>query len=406
MDIDIDFYDRSKGDIILNPLDKRGVNWSFFNETDVLTGFDTVSRALMPDAGKDPFWVNAARRVFSELAKLYWNDDLSLSEFSDKVLKADVKFLEKLLADTPAKHLINQDADKTVACILMMLTVGLAPLKLYTKKSNAFSIRDWINDDTKNNFLFISTSAEAKESLNPLVQMQVDLAINALCSSKKKSTKQIWFILDELPYFDKSLPHLKDGLTMARSFGGAFVLGTQDMSSISKIYGHDLSRVIANNCRNKLIMNVDDNYTARWCSDLLGEGEIEEWNEGLSYGSHEMRDGVNTNKSKILRRVVLPSEFAQLKTGQGYIRLPGFNSALINFKDYYLEAKEKPYEEDEDLRASLQEALTTAQKKKEKLEGLIPRSFPIAVEDIVDDMLPSISDNKNKALDKENEEIF
>ncbi|MEQ9115662.1 MAG: DUF853 family protein [Rickettsiales bacterium] len=367
------FYDKSKGDIILNPLDKRGSNWSFFKETDVLAGFDTIAKTLMPDAGKDPFWVNAARRIFSELAKLYWDEDLSLSEFADKILYSDISFLEKVLADTPAKHLVDQKADKTVACVMMMLTTYLAPLKLYTKKNKVFSINEWINDDSKNNFLFISTSSEAKESLNPLVQMQVDLAINALCSSRKKSKKPVWFILDELPYFDKSLPNLKDGLTTARSFGGAFVLGTQDMSSLSKIYGQDLSRVIANNCRNKLIMNVDDNYTARWCSELIGEGELEEWHEGISYGAHQMRDGVSANKTKVMKRAVLPAEFSQLMTGQGYLRLPGFNTAMISFDDYYLQSKNAPYIEDGALKDHLMKVIKDTQKRKRELETVITK---------------------------------
>lgn len=375
------FYDKSKGDIILNPLDSRGSNWSFFKETDVLTGFDTIARTLMPDSGKDPFWVNAARRIFSELAKLYWNENMSLSEFSDKILYSDINFLEKLLANTPAKYLVDQKADKTVACVLMMLTVYLAPLKLYTKKDNIFSISEWINDDSKNNFLFISTSSEAKESLNPLVQMQVDLAINALCSSKKKSKKPIWFILDELPYFDKSLPNLKDGLTTSRSFGGAFVLGTQDMSSLSKIYGNDLSRVIANNCRNKLIMNIDDNYTAKWCSELIGDGELEEWNEGLSYGAHQMRDGVSANKARILKRAVLPAEFSSLKTGQGYLRLPGFNTALVSFENYDIKTKAAPYKEDEKLKELLQKSITDAQQRRNDLEKVINKSHSNRAED-------------------------
>ncbi len=368
------FYNPTRGDIILNPLDKRGSNWSFFKETDVLVGFDTIAKTLINDASRDQFWANAARRIFIELAKLYWNDNLSLSEFADKVLNKDVSELEKLLANTPAKHLVDNKADKTVVCVLMMLTVYLAPLMLYTKNKDIFSITQWMNDDSQNNFLFISTSSEAKESLNALVQLQMDIAINAICSSKKKSKRPVWFILDELPYFDKSLPNLKDGLTTSRSFGGAFVLGAQDMSSLNKIYGHELTHVIANNCRNKLIMNVDDNYTAKWCSDTLGEGEIEEWNEGLSYGAHEMRDGVNASKRKTLKRAVLPSEFSQLRTGQGYIKLPSFQPALITFKDCQFEIKAESFIEDASLKEKLQKAIETAQAKHRELEKIIKTS--------------------------------
>jgi type IV conjugative transfer system coupling protein TraD len=368
------FYNPARGDVILNPLDVRGANWNFFSEADILNGFDTIARTLIPDAGKDPFWVNAARRIFSEIAKLYWNENLSLVEFTDKILKSNLSYLEKILADTSAAHLVDQKADRTVACVLMMLAVYLAPLRLYTSNKDAFSITKWINDDNKNNFLFISTSAESKESLNPLVQIQIDIAINALCSSKKKSFKPIWFILDELQYFDRSLPNLKDGLATARSFGGCFVLGTQDISSLEKIYGYEESRIIANNCRSKVFMNVDDNYTAKWCSEVLGEGELEEWNEGLSYGSHEMRDGVSVHKNRTLRRVVLPSEFSQLKTGQGFIKIPGFQPAKFNFADCYFKDVSQGYIENKDLIERFRQELVQTQKKRKDIESLIQTS--------------------------------
>ena len=368
------FYDESRGDIILNPLDERGRNWSYFNETDELRGFDTISKALISDDGRDPFWSNAARIVFSELSRICGSDQISLSCFANKIMSMSSKDLEKILVDTPAKYLVDSTSEKTVTCVLMMLSIYLASFKLYRKKENPFSISKWIKDQSKNNFLFISTSSDAKEILNPLVQMQLTIAINALCSINNNDQplkKQIWFIIDELPYFDQGLPKLKDGLTMSRSFDGAFVLGAQDMSSLSKIYGQDLARVIANNCRNKLIMNVDDSYTAKWCSELLGDGEVEEWNEGLSYGAHSMRDGVSSNKTRRLHRTVLPAEFAQLKTGEGYIKLPELNPALIKFKDYYITPRTKGLIEDDNLRKILGEEQQNARAKRIEVEQMI-----------------------------------
>ncbi len=368
------FYNASRGDIILNPLDERGSNWNFFCETDVLRGFDTIAKALISDDSRDPFWSNAARQVFSELSRIYNDDTMSLAEFADKIVNTSSKDLEKLLANTPAKYLVDSTADKTVACVLMMLSIYLAPFRLYRKKDKVFSISQWIKDHNQNNFLFISSLAEAKEILNPLVQMQLTIAINALCSINNNAQplkKQIWFIIDELPYFDQGLPKLKDGLTMSRSFGGAFVLGAQDMSSLSKIYSHDLARVIANNCRNKLIMNVDDSYTAKWCSELLGDGEVEEWHEGLSYGAHSMRDGVSSNKTRRLHRTVLPAEFAQLRTGEGYLKLPELNPALIKFKDYYITPRTKGLIEDESLKQILAEEEKKAKEKRIEVEQMM-----------------------------------
>jgi len=362
------FYNKDRGDIILNPLDKRGANWSFFKETDVLKGFDTIAKTLIPDSYGDHFWPNSARILFSELANLYSNQDMSIAEFSKKILGTDLKILEKQLKNTKASHLVNQKADKTVACVLMMLSVYLAPFRLYNKSDSIFSIKDWVGDQTKNNFLFISTSPDVKGSLNPLVQMQVDLAINALCSLKETIKQQVWFIIDELSYFDGGISNLKDGLTTSRSFGGAFVLGVQELSSLSKIYGNDLSRVITTNCRTKFIMNVDDAHTSKWSSDLFGEGEVEEWREGFSYGAHKMRDGVTSNKTNTMKRTILPSQFSQLSTGSGYMKLPEFHPALVRFKEFYLEDRNEIFIENKELRKTLEKEIEKAQIDKAKLD--------------------------------------
>lgn len=381
------FYNKDRGDIILNPLDKRGANWSFFEETDDLRGFDTIARTLMPDTRGDPFWVNAARTVFSELATISKGIIPSAGAFATAVLKSDTKMIEKYLRNTSAAKLINQDADKTVACVLMMLSVYLAPFRLYKKEGNIFSVSRWINDPKAKNILFISTSPDMKGSLNPLVQLQVDIAITAMCSSKNNHHNRTWFVLDELAYFDQAIPTLKDGLTMSRSFGGAFVLGVQDLASLSKIYGHDLSRVLANNCRNKMIMNIDDTYTAKWCSDLFGEGELIEWNEGLSYGSHEMRDGVNSQKISRMKRAILPSEFSKLDTGSGYIKMPGFNPALVNFKSTHIPQNANAFVENKSIRQEFQQDLVRVENTKAKVEETISKGFELSEDQIAEDVL-------------------
>ena len=107
---------------------------------------------------------------------------LSLAEFAEKVTNISQKDLEKLLVNTQAKYLVDSTADKTTTCILMMLSIHLAPLRLYRKQGEVFSISKWVKDQSQSNFLFISSLPEAKEVLNPILQMQLDIAINALCS--------------------------------------------------------------------------------------------------------------------------------------------------------------------------------------------------------------------------------
>ena len=364
------FYRENKGDIILNPLDSRGRNWSIFNETNPLKGFSTIAKSLLPKESKsDPIWIDAARGVFAELANLYVSENLSMAAFADIILKSDIERLSKLLQKTGASKIINPDIEKAALSVLMVLSTYLRPLKLYQSSANIFSITDWVNDPSKNNFLFISSRADVKEDINPLITTQVDIAVNALRSLKEQSNvPKIWFILDEIPYFDQSIPSLKDGLAMARSYGGCFVLGTQDMSSLSKIYSEDTARSIANNCKTKIYMNIAGKEAAQYCSGSLGEGEIEEWHEGLSYGAHEMRDGIQVNRNKVIRPVVLPSELMMLKTGEGFINFAGFKPAKFKFDDCIFKKTSPAYVENKDLLELFTKELEIGEKRRKEIE--------------------------------------
>jgi type IV conjugative transfer system coupling protein TraD len=365
------FYREGRGDIILNPLDKRGRNWSIFKETNPLKGFATISKSLLPRESKsDPIWIDAARNVFAELANLYVSENLSMAEFADKLLKTDLITLNKLLDKTGASRIVNPDIEKAALSVLMVLSTYLKPLKLYQSSKDIFSITDWVNDESQNNFLFISSKADVKEDINPLITTQVDIAVNALRSLKIQSNvPKTWFILDEIPYFDQPIPNLKDGLAMARSYGGCFVLGTQDMSSLSKIYSEETARSIANNCKTKIYMNIAGKETAHWCSQSLGEGEIEEWHEGLSYGAHEMRDGIQVNRNKVIRPVVLPSELTMLKAGEGFIQFAGFKPAKFKFNDQSFKRISTGYLENDELLTLFISELEQAEKRRKLIEA-------------------------------------
>ncbi len=367
------FYRPERGDIILNPLDVRGRNWSIFKETNPLKGFSTIAKSLLPKESKnDPIWIDAARGVFAELANLYTTENLSMAEFADKILKNDIATLTKLLEKTAASKIINSDIEKAALSVLMVLSTYLRPLKLYQKSENCFSITDWVNDQTQNNFLFISSRADVKEDINPLITAQVDIAINAIRSlSEMSNIPKQWFILDEIPYFEQSIPSLKDGLAMTRSYGGCFVLGSQDMSSLSKIYSENTARAIANNCKTKVYMNIAGKETAEYCSQSLGEGEIEEWHEGLSYGAHEMRDGIQVNRQKVIRRVVLPSELMMLKTGEGFISFAGFEPAKFKFADCSFKKIADGYLENTELLELLRKELEIGEQRRREIEAIL-----------------------------------
>ena len=55
----------------------------------------------------------------------------------------------------------------------------------------------------------------------------------------------------------------------------------------------------------------------------MGEEEIEEARESVSYGAHQMRDGKSINMQKSIRRLVMPTEIGKLADLSCYLKFPG-----------------------------------------------------------------------------------
>ena len=113
---------------------------------------------------------------------------------------------------------------------------------------------------------------------------------------------------------------LKTCLTEGRKYGGCALLAVQSPSQLVEIYGRELAKTITANCHTKIVFRETEPENAEQLSRLFGKQEIQETQEGLSYGANEIRDGVT--QSKILRRrpVISATDIQNLKINHCYLR--------------------------------------------------------------------------------------
>ena len=86
------FFDPAR-DVLLNPLDARAPRWSPFFEARSLRDFDTMAAALVPQQKDtvDPFWVTAARQLFSNGAGVLWKKGVTENKvLVDHLLKTEL----------------------------------------------------------------------------------------------------------------------------------------------------------------------------------------------------------------------------------------------------------------------------------------------------------------------------
>ena len=338
------FYDEKK-DIIINPFDERSKSWNLMKEVSQEAEFDTIAEALIgaSQSISDPFWPNGARLIFAELCKIQYRKKNLKTQDLYGHFQLDIKDLNEVLEGSLASNFTNTNSEKTTLSLLMLLATYLKGLQ-YIKNGgeNDFSIKEWLLDENQKNTLFISSRSSLHGSIQPLISAMLDIAINNMGELPLGNQQKTWLIFDEVSSLNY-LPSLEKGLTVSRNFGGCFVIALQSISQLIKRYGQQDSNTISSNCSNKIILKAGNDETATWGSKLLGTEEIEQYREGLSYGAHEIRDGVNLSKNKVERQVALASEILSLPKLKGYALMSGgYPITKIDFNNML--GQEMPFE--------------------------------------------------------------
>ena len=318
------FFDPGR-DVLMNPLDARAPRWSPFLEARTPRDFDMMAAALIPQQKDtvDPFWVTAARQLFSNGAGVFWKKGVTENRvLVDHLLKTDLTALAEAMEGTVAQSIVDPENPKTALSVRAMLTANLGALEFLPDEGEPFSIREWISDEERGGFLFLTSRGDQHASLRGLISTWLEIAVNAMLSLAQDDGRRIWVILDELPTLHQ-VPSLQPGLAESRQFGGCFVLGVQVASALRDLYGRNGAETISGLCGTRVVLAAPDRDTAQWSADSLGRSEVEEVAEGYSYGANTIRDGVSLTPRRELRALALPSEIMRLPNLEGYLKFPG-----------------------------------------------------------------------------------
>lgn len=324
-----DYY-REGNDVILNPLDDRCPSWNIWADCQTPTDYDQVAASLIPESrsSSDPFWTKAAQILFATIARRVGNRlNPTTPELLDALLKTDLTELGKLLEGTEAAPLVEKDVEKTALSIKATMATYARSLKYLrdetkTEGQKPFSIRDWIRDESSDDWIFMASRSDQKDALRPLITMWMDIAAATLLSLEPRNDRRIWIVIDELPSLNR-LPSLQALQAEGRKYGACAVLGFQSFSQLCEIYGRHGADTMTGLCSSWVIYRANEPVTAEWCAKSIGSVENIEPNEALSYGANTMRDGVNLSQPRQVRSLVMPSEIQNLPNRHGYIRLPG-----------------------------------------------------------------------------------
>ena len=316
------FY-REGIDVLMNPLDARSPNWNIWNEIRKDYHFDNMANGLIPDpAAADPFWAQAGRMVLKDVYKVLGVEGKRTNAaLYNAIAKSNLETLHALLVGTAGATYVDPSTERTGMSLKMTVQNQLEAFRFLPDEGEPFSIRDWIHGEG-DSWMFITARESLREALKPVLSLWIDTAIKAVLDLPPIHRERLWFCIDELPTLQK-LDILKLALTNTRKYGLCVVLGVQDFSQLYEIYGHDLAKTIISGCQTKLLLRVTDGAAAKLLAEGMGQTEIDEKDETLSFGLAAQRDGVSVVARRAMRDIVLTSEILTLPDMAGYLMIPG-----------------------------------------------------------------------------------
>ena len=373
-------------DKILNPFDVRGEAWSLLSEIENIVSVKQMAKAFIPEkesqGGDGKIWDEAARLAFTEIInKLHsQGEKLSNREIVDKVLKGTIKEIEKILKGTYGQSIVDSQSPRTASSVLFVLAAHFNSLKLTNSKpGDSFSIRDWILGDEEDSMLFLTSQENLSGELAPLQTAWMEIVIGAILSKDADSDRKTWVIIDELPSINK-IPSLGSALATVRSFGGCFILGMQNVAQLREVYGRNAAQNISSECNTRCIFQSNDSDTAKWMSENIGDIEVSEFKEGLSYGANTIRDGVNVSKQDKVKPILLPSEILNMKRLNLILKMPDHPAVKAKVRHKKRDKVEEPFEKNHQIVEDLKSAYNDVEELESEVEEKLDKKKPKGAE--------------------------
>ncbi|ONR68483.1 type VI secretion protein [Burkholderia cenocepacia] len=317
-----EFFREGK-DVMMNPFDDRSPNWNIKYEIEEEYHYDSMATALIPDPREaDPFWSLAGREVFRDVARtLHREGNLTNRNLYNSIAMSNLDAIYQLLRNTAGASYVDPKTERTGMSLKMTVQNQLSSFRYLRDDGKPFSIRQWIYNES-DSWMFISTREEMLEAIKPIMSLWIDIAIKAVLNLTPIHRERLHFSIDEVPTLQK-LDIMKLAVSNTRKYGLCMMLGAQDMPQFLGIYGEYLARTIINGCQTKLLLRVTDAEAAEMFSKIIGQTEVEEKDESLSFGVNSQRDGFSIAKRRLLRDLALPSQILRLRDMTGYLVYPG-----------------------------------------------------------------------------------
>jgi type IV secretory pathway TraG/TraD family ATPase VirD4 len=326
------FFDRYRGDVVLNPFEKNSVKWDLFGEIRNSYDVEQLVSGLIP-ASDDPSaseWRGYARTFLTAVVRrCYVSGRRDIANLWRLLTMAPADELRPMIAGTPAQPFLDPDNARMFGSIRSVMGSAIAAFEyIQAQRAAPFSVRDWVRMRTLPGALFIPYKAGQIAAMRSMIATWMRLAIFEAMSQAEGRDQRLWFVVDELDALG-AIDGLKDALARLRKFGCRCVLGFQSIAQVSSTYGQSEAQTIVENCGNTLILRCsgsENGGTSQFASRLIGDREVlrRQVSRGRDreggFSARGARRSHNITEQHVSEPAVMPSELEQLPDLCGYFK--------------------------------------------------------------------------------------
>ena len=310
------FYDPERGDVILNPLDKRCPYWGPAEELRSRSEAKALAASLFqpPQDKKGEFFIESPQKIFAFL--------MAYGPTPDELVAwmANPDEIDRRLKGTEHAHLIDPRAHQQRAGVLASLGLVADSLRLlprWEESNGAWTATEWA--EKRQGWVFLTSLPAEREALRPLQSLWIDWLVLRLLNEPTEAQKRVWFVIDELASLQK-LPQLHTAITEARKSRNPVVLGFQGKAQLEYLYGH-LAEVMLSQPATSIWLTTKEPKAGQWVSEFIGKVEVERLRETHFDGT---RAGRNFALDRQVEPLVLESEISGLADLHAYMKYQNY----------------------------------------------------------------------------------
>lgn len=320
-----------------------------------------IAYTIIPKPSNDlnSYWTDTARDLltaaiaygfsigFDFIDTIIMVVNTSVSEICHMIMRSDngcAKKYIKEIAGLKSEHqaMIGTDMKRHLMVFATDQTVQDALSNCQNK--TAFSWEDITTADNAPN-VFLRLSQDRLEQWGGMIRLMLTQLVRTLERRPDKQSPQgckispILLLLDEFPLLGQ-MDAITNALTTLRSKKVTFCLMLQSIAQLDAVYGHDIRKIIVDNCQYKAMLNITEPDSQEYFSKLIGTVPIGRRSISHSYTPTTEYITYGQQIQEFRDPLILPHEFATnkdilLHTPYGLLRtikLPVSKNHLHNYE--------------------------------------------------------------------------